>query len=517
MNRIQIYLEDLQLPIKSMFVGIVLIAVGSVLGNPLVNELFLMNAPLVMQISRILLFMGGLILSCFPYIVFVKLLYSRSNDKNIAIVGIVSYLVFLVMILFFSPRNLPESAYSKILKITIINDTYPLIKTGILGLIGIYYIVKSIYKKPARQRIGGFTKVFDPELARFIKSLFFSILFGIVFALVYPIFMEGIYGVIRFIAQDVNNPMSMFAYGSFERILSVLNLESILHNEMWFGSLGGTWNSLSNVTYIGDVNIWAAQLMDSIKVLGVGSAGRFSTVYYVLNLFAMPAYLTALLTTVSNKKDRRRGIITVVLGTLLSIFSGITLPLEIILLLTTPILYFSHLFLVGFMSAVLLGLGTTIGFSYLGVLSAATPGNILDLISLSRNNIINTQIITLLLFGVIVFVLYFYLTKFYYSKIAIDILNVGNQKEEVQGFIDRVGGIDNIVSISSTPTKINLALKDEDNINVGGLHRQGITKIVQTRQGYVLSYGAGSFMLQREVNILLKLHNDAKEQTDTHE
>ncbi len=96
-------------------------------------------------------------------------------------------------------------------------------------------------------------------------------------------------------------------------------------------------------------------------------------------------------------------------------------------------------------------------------------------------------------------------------------MNVGNQKEEVQGFIDRVGGIDNIISMSSTPTKIHLALEDEDNINVGGLHRQGITKIVQTRQGYVLSYGAGSFMLQREVNILLKLHNDAKEQTDTHE
>lgn len=514
MNRLQVYLEELQLPIKSLFVAAVLIAVGSVLGNPFVHETLRLDLPIITTITNILLFTGGLILTCFPYIVFVKLLYSRTNEKNITIVGIISYLIFLIMVLFFTSKNIPLNAYSNIFKVEIGEESFKLAKTGVLGLVGVYYIVRSVYKKPVRPKHVNFVRIFDPEVTRFLKSAVLSALFGIVFAFVFPLILNGIYSVIHFIALDVNNPMSMFTYSGFERILRMLSLESILNQEMWFGDLGGTWNSLDNVAYFGDVNIWAAQLKDSIAILGVGSAGRFSTVYYILNIFTIPAYLIAVSTTISNKKDFRKGLVTIFFGILLSMFAGITYPIEIIMLLTTPVLYFFHLFMVGFMSAILLGLETTIGFSYLGILSAANPGNIVDLIALSRNNIINQQIVVLILFGLIMFIIYFYATKFYFSKIAIDVLNVGNKDDEIKGFVDRVGGLDNIVSVSSTPTKVNISLKDEDNINVGGLHRQGVSKIIQTRQGYVLSYGAGSYMLQKGINALLEEHKEATKEDD---
>ena len=83
MNRLQVYLEELQLPIKSLFVATGLIAVGSILGNPFINDIFLLDLPIIVTITRLLLFTGGLIFACFPYIVFVKLLYSRTQEKTL--------------------------------------------------------------------------------------------------------------------------------------------------------------------------------------------------------------------------------------------------------------------------------------------------------------------------------------------------------------------------------------------------------------------------------------------------
>src|SRR5699024_9016253 len=143
-------------------------------------------------------------------------------------------------------------------------------------------------------------------------------------------------------------------------------------------------------------------------------------------------------------------------------------PLEILMILTTPVLYIFHLFMVGFIAAVLLGLSITLGFSYLGILSAANPGNLFDLIAISRKNIINQQVLTMLLFGIIVFFIYYFVTRFYFNKVAIDILNIGIKDDEVTDFIERIGGLDNIEKFTSLPTKVIASLKDEENINTSG-------------------------------------------------
>ncbi len=514
MNRLQIYLEELQLPIKSVFVATILIAVGSFLGNPYVNEILKLDYPLLVTIKDILLFTGGLVLRAFPYMVFVKLLYTRTHERNIVVVGIISYLMFLIMILFFSPKTLPATAYSEILKFSIALDEYKLMNTGYFGLIGIYLIVRRIYHKPMNVRNANFTKLLDRDTIRLMKSLVASTVFGVAMAFLFPYVIESVYTILRFIASDFTNPMSLFAYSGFERLSTLLGLDNIVRNEMWFTSMGGTWNSLENITYVGDVNIWAAQLKDSVAVIGVGSAGRFTTFYYVINMFAIPAYLFALSFTVTDKKKKRKAIVTVLLGTALSMLTGITYPIEILLLLTTPVLYIFHLFMVGFISAILLGLSITLGFSYLGILSAANPGNIFDLIAISRKNIINQQVLIMVLFGVIVFFIYFYVTRFYYNKVAIDILNIGIKDDEVTNFIERIGGLDNINSFNSLPTKVTASLKDEDNINTEGLHYQGVTKIIHAREGFILSYGPGSYILQKEVNKRLKMHEALKDDED---
>lgn len=515
MNKLQVYLEELQLPIKSLFVAAGLISVGTLLGNPFVNDVFKLNYPWLVRITQILLFTGGLILTCFPYFVFVKLLYSRTEEKNIVIVGIISYLVYLIMIMFFAPNNLPANMYMSSINITLNNTVYKIANTGVFGLVGIYWIVKRNYTRPMINRNTNFTKVLDRDSIRLMRSMVLATTYGLIIAWLMPYISSGIYSVLYFIASDINNPMSMFAYSGFERLLQVLGLQNIVRSEMWFGSLGGTWNSLDNIAYIGDVNIWAAQLSERVAVLGIGSTGRFTTFYYILNIFAAPAYLAALSTTVSNKKKFRKGLLTVLLGTVLSFFSGIWYPLEILMLLTAPILYVFHIFMIGIISAFLSGISIAVGFSYLGVLNAATPGNVIDLIALSRNTIINQQILTMLLFGIIVFFVYFYVVRFYYTKIAIDTLNIGTKEDEIKDFIERLGGLENIMNISSTPSKVHALLRDEDKINTAGLHRQGVTKIVQTRDGYVLFYGAGSYIVQKEINKKLEAYKNELMEVET--
>ncbi|HZJ87079.1 MAG TPA: PTS glucose transporter subunit IIBC, partial [Erysipelothrix sp.] len=509
-----IYLEELQLPIKSLFIGLVLITLGSFLGNPYINEILKLDFPLLLTIKDILLFAGGLVIKVFPYMVFIKLLYTRTKERNIVVVGIISYLIYLIMILFLTTNSLPDAAYASYLNFTIGDDTLRLMNTGYFGLLGIYIIVRRTYHVPLNARNANFTKVLDRDTIRLLRSLIYATLFGIAMAIGFPYVIEYMYRLMSFIAADFSNPMSLFAYSGFERLAMLVGLEDIVRQEMWFTSMGGTWNSLESITYVGDVNIWAAQLADSATVIGVGSAGRFTSMYYVVNLFAAPAYLFAMSKTVTDPKKRNKAYFTVILGSILSITTGIIYPLEIIMVLTAPIIYLFHLFMVGFISAVLLGLSITIGFSYLGILSAAIPGNIIDLISIFRKNIITQELITMLLFGVIVFIIYYYVIRFYYKNVAIDILNIGIKDDEVTDFIERVGGLDNIESFSSLPTKVIVKLKDEDDINTEGLHYQGVTKIIHTREGFTLSYGAGSYILQNEVNKRLKMHHQLKEDED---
>lgn len=92
-----------------------------------------------------------------------------------------------------------------------------------------------------------------------------------------------------------------------------------------------------------------------------------------------------------------------------------------------------------------------------------------------------------------------------------DILNIGIKDNEVTDFIERIGGLDNIESINSLPSKVIATLKDEDNINTSGLHYQGVTKIIHAREGFILSYGPGSYMLQKEVAKRLAQHEAMKE------
>lgn len=497
MNRLQTYYEQLQLPVKSLFLGSFLIAIGSIISNPNVNEIIKLQGPLITTIANVLLYSGGIILAYFPVYVFIKLLSFRNDESNIVVTGIIAYFIFLVVMVLVSPKTSPIASYSPILKLMINNQEYKMYQTGAVGIFFVYLVVRRAYRPSKDTRAGSSISYFDKDTMKLVNALIGAAILGVAFGYIWPMFVDFLYSVMQFISNDVNNPMSMFAYGALDRITSLLGLQNVVRQEFWLSDMGGSWINLAGKTFVGDVNIWGAQLLENVNILG---GGRYTSAYYVINIFAIPGYLLGLFSIMSNKKVLNHNIPLFIVVILVSMISGITLPIEILMLLTSPTLYFFHLFMTSFVFAILSGFSASLGFSYLGSLNTATPGNIVDLLSYSRNYALYSKVAIIALIGVIVFFVYFMMTRFYYSKMAIDVLNIGSKKERIDEFVERLGGLENISIISSTPTRIHVALENRESLNVAGLHRQGVTRIVETRQGFTLSIGSSAYMIQKEIN-----------------
>ncbi|WZU01815.1 hypothetical protein MGH68_01450 [Erysipelothrix sp. D19-032] len=256
--------------------------------------------------------------------------------------------------------------------------------------------------------------------------------------------------------------MSLFAYGALERLMALANLDVILHQEFWLNTLGGTWMNLAGQSFVGDVNIRAGQLKETVNVFG---AGRFTSAYYVMNIFAVPAYLIAISTTISNKRARNRNIGLLIAAILVSMVGGTLLPIEILMLLTSPTLYFFHLFATSFIYAILSGFSVALGFSFFGNLLSNT-GNIIDLMGISYNTVLVSKVFILLLVGIIVFLVYFSFTRLYFNKLALDVLSITNKQQRIEDFTEGLGGVSNIETVSSTLTRIHVELREREDLNI---------------------------------------------------
>ena len=497
MNRLQSYYEQLQLPIKSLFFASTIITIGAIIANPYLNNILKLDNQFLVTLSQLLMTCGGIILTYFPLYVFMKLLTHEKNEPNIIVTGIISYLVFITTMLVLTNSAATESTVVQSFSLEFGKTSFTVYHTGIFGYLSIFLLVRYIYRKTSARKNRSNLYYIDFETTKLITAIVGSALIGAIFTYMWPFILESIDSMMKFIAEDANNPMSMFAYGALERILALANLDAIIYREFWLSATGGTWMNLSGETFFGDVNIWAAQLKEGVMNSGFG---RYTSAYYVINMFSIPGYLAAITSIMSNKRARNRNIIVLIIGILVSMLGGVLFPIEILMLATSPTLYLFHLFMTSFTYAVLTGFSVGLGFSFFGNIAAATPGNIIDLIGISQNAMYFNKIIIVILFGVIMFVGYFAFTRFYFSRIAMDVLNVVNKQSRIDDIIEGFGGIENIESISSTMTHIHVELKDRDLLNVSTLHRQGVVRIIESSQGFILSIGTSAFMIQRSIN-----------------
>ena len=83
--------------------------------------------------------------------------------------------------------------------------------------------------------------------------------------------------------------------------------------------------------------------------------------------------------------EKRRIRLFFLLAILVSLVTGTLLPLELYLLILTPLLFVFHLVMTGALFGIFQSMSVTLGFSYTGSTVTAMPGTLFDLMLYVRN------------------------------------------------------------------------------------------------------------------------------------
>ena len=510
MRRWYTFIEILQFPLQILFIAMVFMGLSGVILNPNFNTIFPVTNTLVIQIAEMFSYFGGFIIMNFPLLILIKALAKRYDDSVVVVTGILGYVMFHVAMMFFGPTNLPAAAYYAFLGIqvdasTLMNSSatgmlVPL-QTGIVGFIIVLNITRWAYHHSRNRLNYGTLGFIDRKIQSAIVTLFLCLGAGVITAFVWPYFIRASIQLFTFLAEDLTNPINLFLYGIFDRIYAVLNMSGLLRGMFWFTEMGGTWINAFGETFLGDIQVWTAQTANSIFGLG---AGRLITPYFVLNIFAVPAMLVGIYSVFTDKMERRRYRLFILLAALISILSGTLLPLELFLLVCAPLLYLFHLLMTGVLFALFEALKVYLGYSFSGNVLTATPGSVIDMIVYWRNIDLNKSLSIIVVVGILTGLIYLAATTYYFKKGAVNLVDVNELQHRLSAFLASVGGIENIRMIHAAPTKLTVQVFDRTVVDFSKIHHYDVSRIVETRAGYALSYGAPSYMLWNEVMKLKK-------------
>ena len=190
---------------------------------------------------------------------------------------------------------------------------------------------------------------------------------------------------------------------------------------------------------------------------------------------------------------------------IISIFSGSLLPLEIMLLLLCPLLYLFHILYMGLLFGVFHAMHIYLGYSYHGTSTlTAMPGTLLEYLSYFQNSAMRNTLLQIAVVGLISFVVYFLMTRFYFMNLALDLFHTGYKDEVIQGTINAIGGIENIKNLHSGTERLIISLYDADKLNVQKLRNLGAVRVMDTKAGYAIGYGSRSTMIRIGITNTLK-------------
>ena len=80
-------LEILQFPLKMLFIGTLLLGIGTAVLNPNVTFLWQIDHPVLIQVFELLRYMGASIIYFFPFLVFIHILSHRTVWTHRMITG----------------------------------------------------------------------------------------------------------------------------------------------------------------------------------------------------------------------------------------------------------------------------------------------------------------------------------------------------------------------------------------------------------------------------------------------
>ena len=509
MKRWNILYDYCRLPIRTIYFACVLLAIGYLVQNENVNIFYTIRNPYIKLISELLMRIGHVLIINMPLIFMVNFVSKKANSGAPTLIGIVGYLTYLITTMILGSHTLTSTAYSSVLGISYNTATsslisnygtiYPL-QTGMIGSFMVAFATRYSFLKSRKRSIYSFLSFLDKDSAALIYNIVICALLGFGVALIWPYVFNALQSVIAWIAVDISDPMRLSVYGFLDRTLSILGLGNIIRQPFWYGAMGGTYSNIVGETITGDVNIWA--YMPEATATYVG-CGRFITPYYVINMFCMPSLLMAMTFVHSNRKERRHFFLSAMMGMLLSIVCGNPLPIELILLFNAPLLLLLHLGISGALFGVMSINKAYLGFNYSGSTISAMPGAFPDYIINARTPQHIHALLIILLVGIIMTIVYFFVTEIYYNYLAFDILGADKTIKISKQVIEASGGVENIKATGSSPFKLTLTLNDMEALSYEKLKRININHIIETRDGLVFEFGSSSTIIRKRIDRII--------------
>ena len=502
--------EMLLFPISVLYFATFLLGLGNIITNETFSYIISIDNDFVELAADCMSRIGSFLIVQFPLIFLFRLSARKAGSATTMISALSGYVAYLVVTMYFGNPDLPASAYSSILGLSITTAGsatvrsgvhYPL-QTGIVATAVVAVITLTSYNRSRTRSEYSFFSFISRDTWCVIRTVVLSSIAAVAVTMLWPYAVNAITKAIDYISSDTTNPMNLILYGVLERILSVLNLGTMIRQPFWYGANGGTWISMAGANIAGDVNIWTAQY-EAASLSGM--SGRFITPYYVINLFAVPGLLLAFQTLQTDRLERRRMRLFYIVVAIISIFSGSLLPLEIMLLLLCPLLYLFHILYMGLLFGVFHAMHIYLGYSYHGTSTlTAMPGTLLEYLSYFQNSAMRNTLLQIAVVGLISFVVYFLMTRFYFMNLALDLFHTGYKDEVIQGTINAIGGIENIKNIHSGTERLIISLYDADKLNVQKLRNLGAVRVMDTKAGYAIGYGSRSTMIRIGITNTLK-------------
>jgi PTS system N-acetylglucosamine-specific IIC component len=350
------------------------------------------------------------------------------------------------------------------------------INMGVFGGIIVGITAGTLYNKYKDIKLPSYLAFFGGRRFVPIVTGFSALLYALVLSYAWPPVEHIISSFGNWIIGSGN--IGLFSYGVANRLLIPLGLHHVLNTLVWF-QFGDYSIVEAGQTIVKHGDLWRF-------FAGDPTAGPFMAGFFPVMMFGLPAAACAMV--VNAFKENKKVVAGILLSAALTSFlTGITEPIEFAFMFLAFPLYVLHAVLTGVSMVVMNVLNVKLGFTF----SAGLFDYLL-------NYGISTNPLLLIPVGIVYFILYYFLFSFVIRKWNIKTPGredeaaqaavcaaQGAQSSRAKGYLEGLGGAQNIKVLGSCATRLRVEINDNTKINEAVLKAAGARGVMNTVQGNV--------------------------------
>lgn len=362
---------------------------------------------------------------------------------------------------------------------------------SVIGAIMIAAIAVWIHNRWYDKKLPGVLSSFQGSALIVIIGFVFMIPMAFIVCYVWPMVQHAILGLQDFLSRSGN--LGVFLFTFLERI----TIPTGLHHFLWTPfDLGPAVIADGNWTHwMAHVNEFAASTAPLKELFPTGGFALYGNCAVLYIAFAM--YKTA------RPENKKKVAAMLISATIPAVLCGITEPIEFTFLFISPVLFAVGAVLAALLSMVLYMFGV-VGYQGGGLIDYITY-NWMPMLQNHAGEVV-THIVIGLIFSVIYFVIFYWAIKRFNIMTPGREVDMGDTvalgkpsasgansifHDEAVGFLQALGGKDNIVTVTNCMTRLRLSVKDESIIaddaefkkyNAKGVVRKG--KAIQVIIGF---------------------------------